>query len=138
MSQETTTMIDAENQIMGRLASKVAEIINQGQDVTVVNANQALISGQKEEVVDKYRKRKEIGSRYKGPFYSNNPAGILKQTIAGMLSDKAGTGKLKVRNQEGKVEAEDFIRFEDADKTNLKKKKYIYLEELAAALSKTE
>lgn len=139
MNQEERTMVDAEDQVVGRLASEVAKIVNQGQDVTVINANRALISGRKEEVVSKYRKRKKIGNKYKGPFYPNNAAGILKRTISGMLSDnKSQTGSLRIENGEREESGQDFIRFEDAEKSNLKKKKYIYLEELASDLSKKE
>lgn len=139
MSQEEkeAVVIDAEDQILGRLASQIAERVNQGQQVTVVNAQRALISGRREEIVAKYRKRKEIGSRYQGPFYPNSPAGILKRTIRGMIADnKLQTGSLIIENGTGDVEKEDFISFDDADKSNLKKQEYLYLEELASALSK--
>jgi len=48
-------IIDAEGAILGRLASKVAQLLKEGYKVYVVNAEKAVVSGEKQRVIEGYK-----------------------------------------------------------------------------------
>lgn len=48
-------IIDAEGAILGRLASKVAQFLKEGYEVYVVNAEKAVVSGEKQRVIEGYK-----------------------------------------------------------------------------------
>ena len=53
-------VINAENAVVGRLASYVAKMALQGEEVIVVNAEKGIITGSREYVLKKYlQKRKK-------------------------------------------------------------------------------
>ncbi len=77
--------IDASGMILGRLASTAAQRLKDGDTVHIVNAEQAVVSGRPEDVYDKYRGRRERGSRDHGPNFPKAPDRIVKRTVRGML-----------------------------------------------------
>ena len=81
---EADTVIDARDCILGRVASQVAERALDGERIAVVNAEQAVITGRKEDVIGTYRKRTELGSD-RGPYYPKRPDRIMKRSIRGMI-----------------------------------------------------
>ncbi|MGP3704660.1 MAG: 50S ribosomal protein L13 [Candidatus Bathyarchaeota archaeon] len=87
------TIIDASGLIMGRLASIVAKRLLNGEKIAIVNAEKAVISGEKRSIVREFKKFLEIGSvvnpKY-GPIHPRRPDGILRRVVRGMLPmDKA-------------------------------------------------
>ncbi len=84
---------DAGNQIAGRLASVVAKKLLEGKKVLVVNAENAVISGNPKFIIKKYREKWERGDPYHGPFYPRIPDRMLKRIIRGMLPYKKTTGR---------------------------------------------
>jgi large subunit ribosomal protein L13 len=86
-------VIDAENLIMGRLASHVAKLLLNGTEVTIVNAEKAIVSGSKKSIIDEYYQKRRVGSKRKGPYYPRMPDRILKRTIRGMIPYKKPSGK---------------------------------------------
>ena len=91
---EQLTIINAENRVLGRLASEIARKAKDGESVRVVNSEKAVISGDTEEVIEDYRQKYERGSKYRGPHFPKRPDKILKRTVRGMLPDN---GDLDVR-----------------------------------------
>lgn len=94
-------ILDAENQILGRLSSFIAKQLLKGEDVFVVNVEKAVISGSKKFTLEHYRKRIERGDPHHGPFYPKTPERIFKRTVRGMLpwdkpKGRAAFKKLKV------------------------------------------
>lgn len=87
------TVLDADGHIVGRLASHVAKRLLQGEVVTIVNAEKALVSGRRRQVLDAYREARTRGSPAKGPFFPRPPDRILKRTVRGMLPRKKGRGR---------------------------------------------
>jgi large subunit ribosomal protein L13 len=81
---EADLVVDGAGCILGRVASQVAERALDGETVAVVNAERLVITGDEQEIVEKYRKRTELGSD-RGPNYPKRPDGIMKRTIRGML-----------------------------------------------------
>jgi len=91
MSEEI--VIDAENKVLGRLATRIAREARDGKEVHVVNSEKAVISGTKEDVEDDYRQKYQRGTRHDGPYFPKAPDRILKRTIRGMLPYKSSEGK---------------------------------------------
>ncbi|NPA75528.1 MAG: 50S ribosomal protein L13 [Euryarchaeota archaeon] len=131
-------IIDADNMIMGRLASKVAKDLLRGEEIIIVNAEKAVITGNKEYIIEKYAKMREIGTPRKGPRYPKMPDRILKRTVRGMLPVKKGHGKeaygrLKVYMGVPRELSDKKLEvYEDARNTKLKG--FITLKELSRHL----
>ncbi len=86
-------VIDAENMVLGRLASVVAKRLLKGEEIVIVNAEKAVIIGNRSFIVNKYLERRNIGSVRKGPYYPKMPDRILRRTVRGMLPMKKSSGK---------------------------------------------
>jgi large subunit ribosomal protein L13 len=79
------TVIDADGLVLGRLASNVAQRLLAGEEIVIVNAEKALVTGGKEDVIAHFRHRRDVGSGRKGPLYPRTPHMMLKRTVRGML-----------------------------------------------------
>jgi len=88
-------VINAENAILGRLASFVAKQALKGEEIVIVNCEKAVITGRGEKIKEEFlEKRKRIGSSQKGPKYPKESYKVVKRTIRGMLPDhRKGRGK---------------------------------------------
>lgn len=86
------TVIDAENLLLGRLASIVAKRALAGEEFAIVNAEKAIVSGARAHVLQDFKEKRERGSREGGPFYPRRPDHLVKRTIRGMLPYKRERG----------------------------------------------
>jgi len=86
-------IVNAENRVIGRLASDIARKASKGEEVHVVNSEKAVISGDREKVIEEYRQKYERGGRHTGPHYPKRPDKILKRTVRGMLPTNKESGK---------------------------------------------
>jgi len=89
---DADVVVDARDCILGRVASKVAERALDGERVAVVNAERAVITGRREDVVGTFQKRRELGSD-RGPEYPKRPDRIFKRSIRGMVPYKTPRGR---------------------------------------------
>jgi len=89
---DADVVVDARDCILGRVASQVAERAMNGERIAVVNVERAVITGREEAVVEKFRKRRDVGSD-RGPAYPKRPDGIFKRSIRGMLPYKTDRGR---------------------------------------------
>lgn len=90
------TVIDAENLILGRLASFVAKRLLEGDKIVIVNAEKAVLTGNRSFLINRYKQRTHIKTKSnprRGPFWPRTPHGIVKKTIRGMLPWKKPRGK---------------------------------------------
>ncbi len=128
-------VINAENRVLGRLASEIARNARDGEEVRVVNSEDAVISGDEEEVKAEYRQRKERGSRHDGPYFPKSPERILKRTVRGMLPYKTSEGGDafdRVKTYIGiPDEFEDFEEVEVKEGDDLKNRNYVKLGEVS-------
>ncbi len=92
-------VIDAENAVMGRLASKVAKMALLGEKVIIVNADKAVITGDPKKIIEDYVEKFSIGTPQHGPKWPRRPDTILRRTIRGMLP-KNNRGKEALRRVE--------------------------------------
>ena len=92
-------IIDAENAVFGRLCSYAAKKALEGNDVVVVNSDKAIITGNRQNVIEKYDTlRKKGGHSLKGPRHINKADMIMKRAIRGMLPDhRWGQGRMALR-----------------------------------------
>ncbi len=89
-------VINAEGLILGRLASKVAKMLLEGEEIIIVNAEKAIITGNREDIFAKYKQRTELRTRTnprKGPFYPKRSDEIVRRTVRGMLPWKTDRGR---------------------------------------------
>ena len=86
-------VVNAEGMILGRMASMVAHRLMAGDEIAVVNAEKAVISGTKARVFAIYEKKRSRGSREGGPFFPRRPDHLVKRTIRGMLPYKREPGR---------------------------------------------
>ena len=77
--------VDAKDQVLGRLASKVAKELLKGNNVFIVNAEKTIVSGTYQRVLSIYSERISRGDPNNGPYYPKFPDRMLRRTIRGML-----------------------------------------------------
>ena len=94
---EPDVVVDASDCILGRVASQVAEHALDGKRVAVVNAEGAVITGDKNDVIERYRKRHDLSSD-RGPHYPKRPDQIFKRSIRGMLPTERTRGREAFEN----------------------------------------
>ena len=94
---DADAVVDARDCIMGRVASQVAERALDGEKVAVVNAEQAVITGSREDTVETYRERRRVGSD-RGPAYPKRPDGIFKRSVRGMVPHRKDRGREALSN----------------------------------------
>lgn len=94
---EADLIVDSRDCIVGRVASEVATRALDGERVAVVNAEDSVITGRREQIMDRYRQRNAIGSD-QGPAYPKRPDGMLKRSIRGMLPHKRKRGREALEN----------------------------------------
>jgi large subunit ribosomal protein L13 len=93
--QNKHIVVDASNCISGRLCSKVSKLLLQGNRVSVVNAEKVMVSGNRYEVIESYKKRLEVSSvtnPINGPFHPRRPDTIITKMIRGMVPKRKSSG----------------------------------------------
>ncbi len=93
----TMAFIDASEQVLGRLASVVAKRLLDGEEIVVVNAERALVTGDRAGIFREFKWRREVGSQRKGPYYPKRPDRILERAIRGMVPHKRPRGKTAMK-----------------------------------------
>jgi large subunit ribosomal protein L13 len=86
-------VINADGLVLGRLCSHVAKRLLNGEEIIIVNAEKALITGGKDDVIAHYRHRRDVGGARKGPLYPRTPHMMLKRSVRGMLPYKKPRGR---------------------------------------------
>jgi large subunit ribosomal protein L13 len=95
------TVINAEKCVAGRLASLVAKRLLKGEEIVIINAEKAIITGNPKAAETFFRGKISRGDPYHGPFYPKQPERILRRIIRGMLPHhkprgRTAYGRLKV------------------------------------------
>ncbi|MFQ5832784.1 MAG: 50S ribosomal protein L13 [Candidatus Thorarchaeota archaeon] len=96
MSEKEVIIYDAEDMVIGRLASKVAKAVLLGDTVAIVNAEKAIITGDRRTVIEAYKEKFNIRTSYnprKGPFHHRRPDKMVRRMIRGMLPWPTPRGK---------------------------------------------
>lgn len=95
MSKEPV-LLDAKNQILGRLASYAAKHALNGNMVIVLNAEKAVISGRRKNIVEEAKRRlktRTLANQTTAPMHQRRPDLYVRRVIRGMLPWKKAKGK---------------------------------------------
>ncbi|MEM0449387.1 MAG: 50S ribosomal protein L13 [Methanomassiliicoccales archaeon] len=132
------TVIDAEGQILGRLCTNVAKKILNGEEVVVVNAEKAIVTGNKNDIFARYKQKKDRGKVIHGPFYPRRADLILKRTVRGMLPWDRAKGRAAYRLLKVYVgipkELESAEKVKLMEAAELSRERYVTLSEVSAYL----
>jgi len=88
-----TTIIDANGATLGRLSTDTAKRLLSGEEIAIVNSEKAIISGKKSSIKNRYKKKREVGTYRKGPFFPRMPDMIVKRTVRGMIPYQTPHGR---------------------------------------------
>jgi large subunit ribosomal protein L13 len=95
-SAKTSTsavIVNAEGLVLGRMCSKIAKRLINGEQVIIVNVEKIVISGKKKSKVAEAKQFLEVGAPERGPFHSRRPDRIVRKTVRGMLPWPQPKGK---------------------------------------------
>ena len=92
-TSKSFTIINADGLIVGRMASIIAKRLLNNEEIIIVNAERAVLSGKKKSKVIEAKKFLEVGYPRIGPFHYRRPDRILGRTVRGMLPYKQPKGK---------------------------------------------
>jgi len=125
-------IIDAEHAIVGRLASFVAKKLLEGENIEIINAEKAIITGDPKVILEKYLEKINRGSPHHGPFYPRQPHRILRRVIRGMLPYKTARGRNALKRLKVYIGVPENLKGKEAKTMKEEKRcKYITLLELS-------
>lgn len=87
-------ILDAQDLIVGRLATVVAKRALLGETVDIVNCEKAVITGARAQLLEHFRHRRARGTHRKGPFAPRSPDRIVRRVVRGMLPYKNYKGSV--------------------------------------------
>lgn len=93
-------MIDASNLVLGRIATFAAKHALRGDQVLVFNAENAVISGTKANIVEEAKRRlktRTLQSQYKAPTHPRRPDTYVRRVIRGMLPRRKPKGNAALK-----------------------------------------
>jgi len=129
-------IIDARGAVLGRMASETAKLLKSGEEVVIVNAEHAIVTGSPKQIVGKYLKRRRIGSPQHGPFFPKRPDLIVRRTVRGMMEYKKPSGRNAYKRLRVHIGLPDEFSGSETKSVAVKdiKTDYIKVGELAKAL----
>ncbi len=86
-------IIDANEMILGRIATKAAKAALLGEKVDIVNCEKSVITGNKAQILARYKQRRDRGTHSTGPFFPRMPDRFVKRVVRGMLPYKQSKGR---------------------------------------------
>jgi large subunit ribosomal protein L13 len=125
-TKHAITFVNAEGQIIGRMCSKIAKILLDGDEVIILNAEKAVFSGKKKSKVVEAKEFLEVGAPERGPFHYRRPDRFLRKTVRGMLPFKQPKGKAAYKRLKAfmgvpaEFKDKKMISFEEAQSIKLK------------------
>jgi large subunit ribosomal protein L13 len=91
-----TVVLDADRQIMGRMASEAAKLALMGENVVIVNADKAYVSGSMRSIYEQNLHKltiKNKGNFNKGPYHPKRPDLYVRRAVRGMLPWRKTRGR---------------------------------------------
>ncbi|MDD2531182.1 MAG: 50S ribosomal protein L13 [Candidatus ainarchaeum sp.] len=134
-------IVDAKDNVAGRLASKVAKAIINGERVTVINSQDLVIVGNKKSILEKFTTRVDGAVKsnpHYGPKYDRIPSKIFRRMVRNMLPTKKRAKEriikqLRVFNTTAKgIDSKEAIIFEEIKFNH--RNNYIKLKDVALLL----
>jgi large subunit ribosomal protein L13 len=125
-TKTSVTLVNAEGLIVGRMCSKVAKRLLNGEEVIILNAEKAVFSGKRKSKVAEAHLFLEVGAPERGPFHYRRPDRFLRKTVRGMLPFKQPKGKNAYKRLKAymgiplEFKDQQLITFEEASSADLK------------------
>jgi large subunit ribosomal protein L13 len=66
-------IVDGTGLVLGRLAAFVAKQLLLGEKVDIINSEKVIITGSKQDILSKYKQRRDRGTPSRGPFFPREP-----------------------------------------------------------------
>lgn len=136
-------IIDGKDLVLGRLASFAARRLLEGERVTIVNAEQVVISGRREATFDAYDawlETRNLTNPRKGPFHLKRPEELVRRAIRGMLPFDKPRGRIafhRLRVYRGVPEellGQEMVSIPDASLQHLGTRRFIRVGQLSKHL----
>ena len=128
------TVINADNCVAGRLASYVAKRLLKGEEIIIVNAEKAIITGNPKAIEAFFDERIKRGDPYHGPFYPKKPERILRRIVRGMLPFHKPRGRDAYRRLKVYVAVPEEYKNEQAEvigkARSRTESKFVYLQDI--------
>ena len=86
-------IINGKDLILGRASAFIAKKTLLGEKVDLINCEEMVITGNRKNIIAKYKRKKTMGVPSKGPFQPRNPDMFVKKVIRGMLPYKQSKGR---------------------------------------------
>jgi len=126
-------VVDATNCIAGRMCSHVSKLLLQGNRVAIVNAEKAMLSGNRYKTIDSYKEHLEINSvtnPIHGPFHPRRPDTIISKMVRGMVPKRKPDGMTafkRLRVYMGVPEGMKDAKMESFDDSKITKPESYYI-----------
>ena len=125
-TKTSSTLVNADGLIVGRMCSKVAKRLLNGEDVIILNAEKAVFSGKRKAKILEGHIFLEVGAPERGPFHYRRPDKYLRKIVRGMVPYKQPKGKAAYKRLRvfmgvpKELFGQEMITFEEASSVNLK------------------
>lgn len=120
------------------MCTHVAKRLLNGEEITVVNAEKARISGDKAQVLAHYKQRRARGKNERGPYYPRTPDMILRRSVRGMVNYKSPNGRAAYKRLRVFVGVPNELKDKDVEVVEGARKvgmdKYVYLGDITKEL----
>ncbi len=141
--QSRVVVIDAQDTILGRMCTIIAKLLLEKYRVYVINAEKAVVSGERRRVIEGYKLFLEVRT-HRNPYKRGirrprTPINIIKRTVRGMLPKETTEGFEALRRLKVYIGVPEElsklprIRILDASASRLAGK-YVYLADIAREL----
>lgn len=125
-TKSQVTYVNADGLIVGRMSSKIAKLLLNGENVTILNAEKAIYSGKKKAKIAEAHLFLEVGAPERGPFHYRRPDRMVKKTVRGMLPYQQPKGRTAFKRLKVfmgvplELKEAKTIQFEEAQASKLK------------------
>ncbi|MBU1159453.1 MAG: 50S ribosomal protein L13 [Candidatus Thermoplasmatota archaeon] len=131
-------VIDADGLVLGRLCTHVAKRLLNGEEIAIVNAENAIVSGNRVQLLAFYKQRRSRGQGTHGPYYPRNADTILKRSVRGMLEYKKPSGRAAYKRLRVYVGVPESLKDQKPETLESAKKphlvKYVHLKDITLEL----
>ncbi len=132
--------INANNLIVGRLASYAAKKALLNNTVKIFNCEQAVMTGNKKNILGKYSGRRQMGNPSNGPFLPRMPDRFVRRIVRGMLPYKKPRGNEAFKRVMCYIEVPEqfkdkkMITLVSADVSKTKSLRFLIVKDICASM----
>ncbi len=91
-------VINCDGLVLGRMATKIAKDLLNGEKIILVNCQDVVISGKKKALLARWKEKINMTNPRKGPYYFKMADRFVKRAIRGMIPYKKPRGEEAFKN----------------------------------------